>query len=99
MAPYAIAHLKLSMLLEQSGYTFGSDQRLGIYLTNTLEEAAEEVGNAPRPVRLPRSQRRRRDQARTSDHGGPRQSARMPTSAHEPQPVDSRPAGGLQARA
>lgn len=41
MAPYAIAHLKLSMLLEQSGYTFGSDQRLGIYLTNTLEEAAK----------------------------------------------------------
>ena len=41
MAPYAIAHLKLSMLLEQSGYTFRSDQRLGIYLTNTLEEAAK----------------------------------------------------------
>jgi predicted helicase len=41
MAPYAIAHLKISMLLEQSGYTFGSDQRLGIYLTNTLEEAAK----------------------------------------------------------
>lgn len=40
MAPYAVAHLKVSMLLEQSGYTFGSDQRLGIYLTNTLEEAA-----------------------------------------------------------
>jgi predicted helicase len=29
------------MLLEQTGYTFGSDQRLGIYLTNTLEEAAQ----------------------------------------------------------
>jgi predicted helicase len=41
MAPYAVAHLKLSMLLEQTGYTFGSDQRLGIYLTNTLEEAAK----------------------------------------------------------
>jgi hypothetical protein len=41
MAPYAVAHLKISMLLEQSGYTFGSDQRLGIYLTNTLEEAAK----------------------------------------------------------
>jgi len=41
MAPYAVAHLKVSMLLEQSGYTFGSDQRLGIYLTNTLEEAAK----------------------------------------------------------
>ena len=41
MAPYAVAHLKISMLLEQSGYTFSSDQRLGIYLTNTLEEAAK----------------------------------------------------------
>ncbi len=41
VAPYAVAHLKISMLLEQSGYTFGSNQRLGIYLTNTLEEAAK----------------------------------------------------------
>ena len=40
MAPYAIAHLKLGMLLEETGYTFGSDQRLGIFLTNTLEESA-----------------------------------------------------------
>ena len=32
MAPYAVAHLKLSMQLETTGYTFGSDQRLGIYL-------------------------------------------------------------------
>ena len=41
MAPYAVAHLKLGMQLEQTGYKFGSDQRLGIYLTNTLEEAAK----------------------------------------------------------
>ncbi|MEI8314401.1 MAG: type ISP restriction/modification enzyme [Verrucomicrobiota bacterium] len=41
VAPYAIAHLKLGMQLQQSGYQFGSDQRLGIYLTNTLEEAAK----------------------------------------------------------
>jgi len=41
MAPYAVAHLKLGMQLEQTGYSFGSDQRLGIYLTNTLEEAAK----------------------------------------------------------
>jgi len=40
MAPYAIAHLKLGMLLEETGYTFGSDQRLGIFLTNSLEESA-----------------------------------------------------------
>lgn len=40
MAPYAIAHLKLGMQLEETGYSFGSDQRLGIFLTNTLEESA-----------------------------------------------------------
>jgi len=41
MAPYAVAHLKLGMQLEQTGYKFGSDQRLGVFLTNTLEEAAK----------------------------------------------------------
>ena len=41
MAPYAVAHLKLGMKLKETGYQFGSDQRLGIYLTNTLEEAAK----------------------------------------------------------
>jgi hypothetical protein len=39
MAPYAVAHLKLGLLLQETSYQFGSDQRLGIYLTNTLEEA------------------------------------------------------------
>jgi predicted helicase len=39
MAPYAVAHLKMGLLLQETGYQFGSDQRLGIYLTNTLEEA------------------------------------------------------------
>ena len=39
MAPYAIAHLKLGRLLKETGYQFQTDQRLGIYLTNTLEEA------------------------------------------------------------
>lgn len=39
MAPYAVAHLKLGLLLQEMGYQFGSDQRLGIYLTNTLDEA------------------------------------------------------------
>lgn len=41
MAPYAVAHLKLGMELQDTGYKFGSDQRLGIYLTNTLEAAAK----------------------------------------------------------
>jgi predicted helicase len=39
MAPYAVAHLKLGLLLQETGYQFQSNQRLGIYLTNTLEEA------------------------------------------------------------
>jgi len=39
MAPYAVAHLKLGLLLQETGYQFKTDQRLGIYLTNTLEEA------------------------------------------------------------
>ena len=41
MAPYAVAHLKLGMQLQKTGYSFAPDQRLGIYLTNTLEEAAK----------------------------------------------------------
>ncbi len=39
MAPYAICHLKLGLFLEESGYQFGSSQRLGVYLTNTLDDA------------------------------------------------------------
>jgi len=41
MAPYAIAHLKLSLELEETGYVFKPDERIGVYLTNTLEEAAK----------------------------------------------------------
>jgi predicted helicase len=37
MAPYAIAHLKLSLFLQESGYEFDSNQRLKVYLTNTLD--------------------------------------------------------------
>lgn len=37
MTPYTIAHLKLGMMLRETGYdTF--NKRLGIYLTNSLEE-------------------------------------------------------------
>ena len=41
MAPYAVAHMKLGLQLAETGYDFASDERLGIYLTNTLEEAEE----------------------------------------------------------
>lgn len=44
MAPYAVAHMKLGLELEQTGYDFASDQRLGVYLTNSLEEASEMTG-------------------------------------------------------
>ncbi len=39
MAPYSIAHLKLGLQLQELGYQFKGKQRLGIYLTNTLDEA------------------------------------------------------------
>jgi hypothetical protein len=41
MAPYAVAHLKLGLLLQETGYDFSGDERLGVFLTNTLEEAAK----------------------------------------------------------
>lgn len=41
MAPYAIAHLKLGLELKRLGYDFRSDERLSVYLTNSLEEAHE----------------------------------------------------------
>lgn len=37
MAPYAIAHLKISLKLYETGYRFGSEERAQIYLTNALE--------------------------------------------------------------
>ncbi|UKP01418.1 type ISP restriction/modification enzyme [Nostoc sp. UHCC 0870] len=40
MAPYAIAHLKLGLFLEETGYQFSNDKRLGVYLSNTLEDSA-----------------------------------------------------------
>ncbi len=41
MSPYSVAHLKLGLLLSQTGYKFDSDERLRIYLTNTLDEPKE----------------------------------------------------------
>jgi hypothetical protein len=38
VAPYVIAHLKLSLLLKDLGYQWGKDDRLHIYLTNALDE-------------------------------------------------------------
>ncbi len=41
MAPYTVAHMNLSLQLKEAGYEFKEGERLGIYLTNTLEEAVE----------------------------------------------------------
>jgi predicted helicase len=38
MAPYAMAHFKLDMKLKETGYTGDALHRLGVYLTNSLEE-------------------------------------------------------------
>ncbi len=37
MAPYAVGHLKMSFLLEELGYKLREDDRVKLYLTNTLE--------------------------------------------------------------
>ena len=62
MAPYAVAHFKLAMQLaaldltqfERSkwAYDFSGSERLGIYLTNTLEEAEFAVETLYGPLRI-----------------------------------------------
>ena len=42
MASYAVAHLKLDMLLGETGYQHQSEKRLHVYLTNSLEESNNE---------------------------------------------------------
>jgi hypothetical protein len=37
MAPYAVGHLKMSFLVEELGYRLQRDDRVKLYLTNTLE--------------------------------------------------------------
>lgn len=44
MAPYAIAHLKLDMVLSETGYIPKKNNRLRIYLTNSLEECDPNTG-------------------------------------------------------
>ena len=39
MTPYTIAHLKLSLAFRDTGFKYFNDRRLGIYLTNSLEES------------------------------------------------------------
>lgn len=42
MASYAVAHIKLDMLLSETGYQHNSNKRLQVYLTNSLEESSNE---------------------------------------------------------
>ncbi len=44
MASYAMAHLKLDLLLTETGFKPKKDQRLRVYLTNSLEEHHPETG-------------------------------------------------------
>ena len=61
MAPYAMAHLKLGLQLAAQdlpaerqdtwAYQFGSDERLGVYLTNSLEQAEQQTQTMFGPLR------------------------------------------------
>ena len=44
MAPYAIAHMKIGLKLVETGYGFKNDERVRVYLTNSLEPAQEFSG-------------------------------------------------------
>jgi predicted helicase len=44
MASYAMAHLKMDMLLSETGYKQSKEQRFKIYLTNSLEEHHPDTG-------------------------------------------------------
>lgn len=48
MAPYTVAHLKLALQLQETGFVFGvnpdgSDQRLNVFLTNTLDTLQQQT--------------------------------------------------------
>ena len=44
MASYAMAHLKLDMLLAETGYSHTTNERLRVFLTNSLEPYDKETG-------------------------------------------------------
>lgn len=46
IAPYAIAHMKLDLQLRRKGYKFHSNERLGVFMTNTLDQP-EEMSTLP----------------------------------------------------
>ena len=62
MAPYAMAHLKLGMQLAAQdmpeehraewAYDFSGSERLGVYLTNSLEQAEQQIPSLFGPLRV-----------------------------------------------
>ncbi len=48
LAPFVVAHLLLGQTLEETGYSFDRNQRLGIFLTNAIDAALD-----PRPAKSP----------------------------------------------
>lgn len=45
MASYAMAHLKLEMLFDETGFRPSANQRFNVYLTNSLEESHADTNN------------------------------------------------------
>ncbi|MGE0467717.1 MAG: type ISP restriction/modification enzyme, partial [Steroidobacteraceae bacterium] len=43
MAPYAIAHMKIGLKLQETGYRFATEERARIYLTNALEPKVSQL--------------------------------------------------------
>lgn len=59
MAPYAIAHLKVSLKLFETGYSFVDSQRARIYLANALEPPT--IGNSQLDLGFPALDRETRE--------------------------------------
>jgi hypothetical protein len=43
MAPYTVAHLKLALQLQEQGFQFANDERLQVFLTNTLDQLHQQT--------------------------------------------------------
>jgi len=47
MAPYAVGHLKIGLVLDKYRYKLSENERFNLYLTNTLEFVAEDPNRLP----------------------------------------------------
>lgn len=50
MAPYAVAHMKLAMTLNETGYSMLADNRINVFLTNSLETFETDAGENIDPL-------------------------------------------------